>query len=129
MDWRSLYRELRTLNWVILLILSLAAFLFWGRPQGAGVFAGGLIIIANFSLLQRTISRAFSPDGEMKRVKAAIVVKYYLRLLALGIILYLTISKGQVDPVGLAVGLSTISLSIAIVGIQKAIRIRNEGAI
>jgi hypothetical protein len=129
MDWKPLYRELRTLNWIILLILSLAAFTFWGRPEGAGVFAGGLIIIANFSLLQRTISRAFFPDGGMKRVRAAIIVKYYLRLLALGVILYLMISKGHVDPVGLAVGLSTLSLSIAIMGIQKAIRIRNEGAI
>lgn len=129
MEWRSLYRELRTLNWVILLTLTLAAFTFWGRPQGAGVFAGGLIVIANFSLLQRTISRVFAANGKVKRVKSAIVVLYYLRLLALGIILYLTISKGRVDPVGLAVGLSTISLSIVIVGVQKAIRIRNGGAI
>ncbi len=129
MDWSALYRELRILNWVILLILSSAAFTFWGSPQGVGVFAGGVVIIANFSLLQRTISRAFSPDGAMKRVRAAIIVKYYLRLLALGVILYLMISRGHLDPVGLAVGLSTISLSIAIVGIQRAIRIRKEGAI
>jgi len=129
MDWSALYRELRILNWVILLILTSAAVAFWGRPEGVGVFAGGVIIIANFSLLQHTISRAFLPDGGMKRVKAVIVVKYYLRLLALGVILYLLISRGHLDPVGLAVGLSTISLSIAVVGVQKAIRIRKEGAI
>jgi hypothetical protein len=129
MDWSALYRELRFLNWIILLILSSAAFTFWGRPEGVGVFAGGVMIIANFSLLQRTISRAFSPDGAMKGVKAAIIVKYYLRLLALGVILYLMISRGHLDPVGLAVGLSTISVSIAVVGIQRAIRIRKEGAI
>lgn len=129
MDWKTLYRELRILNGVILLILSSASFAFWGKAQGVGVFVGGLIITANFGLLQHTISRAFSLDGNMRRGKASIIMKYYFRLMGLGLILYLLVAKGGVDPVGMAVGLSTISLSIVIVGIQKAIRIKNEGAI
>jgi hypothetical protein len=129
MDWKTLYGELRTLNWVILLILSSASFAFWGRPQGIGVFVGGLIIIANFGLLQHTICRAFSLDGNMKKGKASIVTKYYFRLLGLILILYFLVGQGRVDPVGMAVGVSTLSLSIVIIGIQKAIRIKNEGAI
>ncbi len=129
MDWKTLYRQLRILNWIILLILSSASLAFWGRSQGVGVFVGGLMIIANFGLLQHTISRAFSPDGNMKRGKASIIVKYYFRLLGLGLILYFLVAQGRVDPVGIAVGVSILSLSIVIVGIQKAIRIKNEGAI
>jgi hypothetical protein len=129
MEWKTLYRELRSLNWVILLILSSASLAFWGRPQALGVFVGGVIIIANFGLLQHTISRAFLNDGTMRRGKASIITKYYFRLLGLGLVLYFLVAKGRVDPVGMAVGLSTISLSIVIVGIQKAIRIKNEGAI
>jgi hypothetical protein len=129
MDWKTLYRELRVLNWVILLILSSASFAFWGRSQGVGVFVGGLIIIANFGILQHTISRAFALGGNMKKGKASIITKYYFRLLGLGVVLYLLVAQGRVDPVGMAVGLSTISLSIVIVGIQKAIRIKNEGAL
>jgi len=129
MDWKTLYRELRILNWLILLILSSGSFALWGSAQGIGVLVGGLIIIANFSLLQHTISRAFSLDGEMRKGKASIIAKYYFRLLGLGIILYFLVGQGRIDPVGLAVGLSTIYLSVVIIGIQKAIRMKSEGAI
>jgi len=130
MDWKTLYRELRTLNWLILLILSCGSFALWGRAQGTGVLVGGLIIIANFSLLQHTVSRAFPLlKGETKRGKTSIILKYYFRLLGLGIILYFLVGRGHIDPVGLAVGLSTIYFSVVVIGIQKAIRMKNEGAI
>jgi hypothetical protein len=129
MDWKTLYRELRTLNWLILLILSSGSFALWGQAQATGVLVGGLIIIANFSLLQHTICRVFLPKGEMKREKVSIIAKYYFRLLGLGIILYFLVGHGRIHPVGLAVGLSTIYLSVVIVGIQKAIRMKSEGAI
>ncbi len=129
MDWKTLYRELRIMNWIILLILSAGSLAFWGRSQAIGVFLGGVIIILNFGLLQHTISRAFSPNGGMVVGKATIIAKYYLRLMGLGVILYFLVARGHVDPVAMAVGLSTISLSILIAGIHKAIRIKNEGAI
>lgn len=129
MDWKTLYRELRILNWVILLVLSSLSFAFWGRAQSIGVLVGGLVIIANFGFLQHTISRAFFMDGTMSKGKASIITKYYFRLLGLGLVLYLLVGRGHVDPVGMAVGLSTIPLSIVIVGIQKAIRLKNEEAI
>jgi hypothetical protein len=129
MDWKTLYRELKVLNWIILGILSVASCVFMRGSVTLGVLLGGLIIIANFGLLQHTVTRAFSLDGNMKKGKASIITKYYLRLLGLGAILYLVITKGVVNPVGLAVGLSTIVFSIVIVGIHRAVRTTNEGAI
>ncbi len=129
MDWKTLYRELKILNWIILGVLTAASGVFLGKSLTLGVVLGGLIIMANFGLLQHTVARAFSLDGTMKRGKASIITKYYFRLLGLGTVLYLLITKGLVHPVGLAMGLSTIVFSIVIVGIQKAIRTMHEGAI
>jgi len=85
-----------------------------------GVILGGFIIIANFKVFQHTICCAFSPQGIMRKKKISIIAKYYLRLLALGIIIYILITRGWVDPVGLAVGLSTVVISIVSFGISSA---------
>ena len=126
MDWKRLYRELRTLNWFILLVLSLGGYVFLSNSLTIGIILGGLIIMVNFSVLQHTISGAFGRDGSMHKGKAAIITKCYLRLLALGVILYVLIARGLVDPVGLAIGLSTTVFGIVTIGIQKAIRMNEE---
>jgi hypothetical protein len=125
-DWRRLYRELRPLNWFILLVLSLGGYLFLSQEQTLGIILGGFIIMANFGLLQHTVSGAFTLDGTMRKGKASILTKYYLRLLGLGIVLYLLIARGWIDPVGLAIGLSTTVFGIVTMGIQKAIRMNEE---
>jgi hypothetical protein len=57
------------------------------------------------------------------------VGKYYLRLLALGVILYLLITRGWIDPVGLVVGLSTVMVSIIALAIHMVLRTRTKEAI
>ncbi len=90
------------------------------RSLTIGVILGGLIIIVNFKVFQHTIRSAFSPEGVMKMRKMSIIAKYYFRLLALGVIIYFLISNGWVDPVGLAIGLSTVVISIVSFGINRA---------
>ena len=128
MDWRILYHEIKMLNWLILLVLSGVSYFLMSAAWTLGVILGGFVIIANFSMLQHTIRQAFSTDGQMIRGKAAIIAKYYLRLLGLGIMIYLLITRGWVDPVGLAVGLSTVVLSIVIMGIHMALKTRTREA-
>ena len=128
MDWRILYHEIKVLNWLILLVLSVVSYFVMSPAWTLGVILGGFVIIANFSMLQHTIRQAFSSEGNMIRGKAAIIAKYYLRLVGLGIMIYLLITRGWVDPVGLAVGLSTVVLSIVIMGIHMALKTRTREA-
>lgn len=129
MDWKRVYRELKMINWLILLILSSGSY-FLMRPRfTTGVILGGIIVIANFNLLQYTIYGAFSPGGALARAKAGIVAKFYLRLLALGLIIYLLIVHGGIDPVGLGVGLSTVVFSIIVLGIHMALKTKTGEAI
>ncbi len=120
MEWEALSRRLRTGNWITLGILGCASLLFMDAAFTRGVILGGLLIIANFNVLQHTIRRSFSPDGRMKSNKLAIVAKYYFRLAVLGIIILIAIASGRVSPVGLTVGLSIVVISIVQTGIRSA---------
>ena len=129
MEWQRFHNILRMLNWVVLLCFSLASYFSMSPYWTAGVILGGLIAIANFNVLQHTVRRAFSTEGIHQGARFSIVGKCYLRLLALGVILYVLITRGWIDPVGLAVGLSTVVLSIVGLGIGLALRIRTKEAI
>jgi hypothetical protein len=121
MDWKLTYRALKKRNWFILLLLSGASYFIADRAVTLGVILGGLTIIANFSVLQHTVRRAFSPDGVMEAGKWSILLKTYARLFVLGIIIFVLVTQGLADPIGLGIGLSTVVFSIVSYGIQKAV--------
>jgi hypothetical protein len=121
MDWKLTYRVLKKRNWIILLLLSGTSYFLANRAVTLGVILGGLTIIANFGVLQHTVRRAFSPDGVMEATKWSILVKTYARLFVLGIIIFVLITRGLVDPIGLGIGLSTVVFSIISYGIQRAV--------
>ena len=122
MEWKSAYRDLKTLSWVVLLILASSSAVLLSASHTLGVILGGLVIIANFNVLQHTIRGAFSDEGRMVKRRASIIVKYYLRLLGLGIIIFFLVSKEWIHPVGLAIGLSTVVISIFSYGIKRALK-------
>ena len=122
MDWEKIYKDLRLRNWIVLLVFSSISFFLMDNSLTLGIILGGLIIILNFRLFQNTIRRAFLPEGMMKGMKVIIILKYYFRLLALGIIIYIFVVKGGIDPIGLAIGLSTVVISITSLGITRALR-------
>ena len=122
MDWEKIYKDLRRRNWIILLLFSSISFFLLDNSLTLGIILGGLIIILNFRLFQNTIRRAFSSEGIMNGAKIIIILKYYIRLLALAIIVYLFIAKGGIDPVGLAIGLSTVVVSIISLGITRVLK-------
>jgi hypothetical protein len=123
MEWKIIYEEIRIKNWIVLLILSSAGYFFLSPGQTLGTIIGGLLIIANFNLFQDAICKAFSPDGLFKAGKGSIIIRYYIRLLVLGAIIAILIGKGWADPIGLAIGLSTVVISIFALGIKMAMKI------
>jgi hypothetical protein len=118
MDWENIFKNLKTLNWLILLLLGSVSFFVMDEAFTTGIILGGFIIIANFRLLQHTIRQGFSPDGDLRLKKAAIIAKYYVRLLAMAVIIYLLLPRHWVDPIGLVIGLSIVVISIVSLGIH-----------
>jgi len=122
MDWEKTYGDLKKLNWLTLLVMSSVSYFLLSYAFTLGIISGGLIIIVNFKVLQHTIRRGFSSQGVMSASKFFIIVKYYFRLLALGAVICYLIKRGWVHPVGLAVGLSTVVISIVGFGIKTALK-------
>ena len=128
MDWEKVYQDLRRRNWIILLVLSTISALLMSRTVTLGVILGGLIIIVNFNILQHTIRRAFPSEKVVEDKKSILIIKGYLRLLALGAAIYFILKFDMVDPIGLTVGLSTVVFSIVSLGISLAFKILNGEA-
>ena len=123
MEWQTIYEEIRIKNWIVLLILSSAGYFLLSPYQALGIIIGGLLIIANFNFFQSAVRKAFSPDGLLKAGKGSIMIRYCIRLLVLGAILMILIGKGWADPIGLAIGLSTVVISISAMGIRMAMKV------
>ena len=128
-DREKLLKQIKTTNWIILLILGSLSSVFMSATFTLGVILGGFIIIANFSVLQHTIRSAFSDQGVMRGKKISIIAKFYFRLAFMGLIIYILITTGWVNPLGLTVGLSIVIFSILNFGIRTAWKTSSREAI
>ena len=102
-------------NWFIFCVVSLLAFINTPRHFALGIFCGGLIVTLNFQALRFTIRRAFKNTSRVatqgQSILPGVIVKYYLRFILSGVMLFLLISKNIVDPLGLIAGLSVVVVS------------------
>jgi hypothetical protein len=128
-DREKLIGHIRTNNWIILLIVGSLSSVFMSTEFTLGVIIGGLMVIANFSVLQHTISCAFSDLGGFQGRKLGLIAKSYFRLAFMGLILYMVITNGWAHPLGLAIGLSVVMFSIIGFGIRSALKTSSREAI
>jgi hypothetical protein len=97
-------------NWILFSLLTISGFLFFPRPFALGIFFGGLIVTVNFHLLARTLKKVLNPLHLSSHRVA--LVKYYIRFIISGLIIFVLIAKHIVDPLGLFIGLSLVVASI-----------------
>jgi len=77
-----------------------------------GILAGGLISILNFYGLCQGLRTAFAQMGSGSTGKAAMVLKYLLRLGITGFVLYLALAKTKANIFGLVIGLAVVVIGI-----------------
>jgi lipid-A-disaccharide synthase-like uncharacterized protein len=109
--------KIRLMNGVVFALLLLVSLIWMSPLFTLGVALGGLIVLLNFHLLNRILKKAFTPDRLAS--PKSVIIKYYLRLLGTGLILYFLISKKLVDPLGLVVGLSVVVINLTLVGCNE----------
>lgn len=105
-------------NWLILAALLLGSLL-WRSPQVTlGVLAGGLVAIASYYWLHRSLRRLLlaAEPGGTRRFQFG----YLGRLAALAGILALLLKSGA-HPLGLTAGLSVVLVNIFWTTIKRAI--------
>lgn len=102
--------EMARRNWVILGILVLLSLLWRSLPVSLGVLGGGLISIAGFHWMHRSLRQALSgaEPGAARRFQ----MTYFIRLGALAAAIAVLIVPAKVHPAALAAGLSVVVLNI-----------------
>ncbi len=113
-------------NWILFAIVSIAGSLAAPPDFALGIIAGGLIATVNFHLLYRTLRRALTPPNLASH--NVVLVKYYIRFVISGIILFLLISGGYVEPLGLFIGLSIVVASIMLATIRELTKLLSKEA-
>ncbi|RUM39643.1 MAG: hypothetical protein DSY57_00945 [Desulfobulbus sp.] len=115
---------LRTIQWVSLLLTVIfigAGFLVWGRLFAQSVLVGSLLVNGSFWMLKRDAEQILgrvatsNPDAvravqRLERVR--FVFKFYAKLVILGLLLYAVSTRVQLNMIGVALGLSTVMLSV-----------------
>lgn len=109
---------LRRIEWVgggVWLLLTFAAWAGFSGSAALSVFLGGGIVIASFEVLKWQLKRALMREGSVP-TKGGLFFAYYLRYLGTLLFIFLVISFGWVEPIAFLVGLSTVVISIFMVG-------------
>lgn len=99
-------------NWAILLSASMMGLVLSSPAVARGIILGGLIVTINFHLLYRTLKKSLTPPHLSSH--NVVIVKYYIRFVVSGFIIFILISNHYVNPLGLFVGLSVVVVSITL---------------
>ncbi|MDT8442202.1 MAG: ATP synthase subunit I [Desulfuromonadales bacterium] len=107
-------------NWSILALLLLASLPFARPALTVGILAGGLVAVAGFAWMQRSLRRLLAEPGAGGRFRFQF--GYLIRLVALAVCLGLLIAVVRVDPLGLIIGLSVVVINLLILTIERVLR-------
>ncbi|NJC89044.1 MAG: ATP synthase subunit I [Desulfuromonas sp.] len=120
MELEQLPSSLSRRNWVILGILLAVSLPFANWPVSAGILAGGLVAIAGFAWLHRSLRRLLADPAHGTRARYQF--GYLVRLLVLAGVLALLIAVVKIHPVGLAIGLSVVVINLLWLTFQRALK-------
>jgi hypothetical protein len=62
----ALLKRLEQFNWVFLALLASGSFVFFSQKFALGVLAGGILAVANYYLMKRSLLRALDPERKGK---------------------------------------------------------------
>lgn len=117
-DDERLLEAIARRNWLILAGMLLCSLLWRSVQMTLGVFAGGVVAIAGYYWLHRSLRRLLSTaePGGTRRFQFG----YIGRLVVLAGLLVLLLKSG-VHPLGLAAGLSVVLVNILWTTIKRVI--------
>ncbi len=117
---QRLLRFIRRANWVVFILFLLVSPYVPLTGFTLGVVCGGLLVTLNFHLAYRSLSRAF--HGGRPPAFSVVMAKHYLRFLLTAVIIFLLISNGIGNPLGLLLGLSVVVVSMLAASVVEARR-------
>lgn len=105
-------RKVEAGNWITLGVILALSLLFLSGRFALGVLVGGLVSIVNFYWLSRDLKNTLRKHAG--RAKPFMVLKFYVRLIITGVVLFVVITRTPVDIFGLVLGLSVVVINVVI---------------
>jgi hypothetical protein len=124
-------RTMKTTCWIVLAALTGLGWLGFGWEFAFGILVGGLLAVLNFHfmayILNSTLNRHWASQDEWQTAGRQAVpfmaLKYVLRFTILAAIIFFLVTTGKVNIFGLLVGLSTVVLTLIVLGILESRKI------
>jgi hypothetical protein len=124
-------RTIKTSCWIVLAVLTIFGWVWFGRELATGILVGGLLAVLNFHIMAHvlgsTLNRQWSDKEEWQtaghQAVSFMTLKYILRFTILAVIIFFLVKDGWVNIFGLVVGLSTVVLTLIVLGILESRKI------
>jgi hypothetical protein len=123
-------QKMQVLSWIYLLVLTLGSWIIVSWSFAWAVLAGGVVSILSFLVAHKDVigfidSLAPAQDGEqdkqaLKKSKLGFIIKFWFRMLIIGIVLLLLIKLGKINVFGLILGLSTVVFTVTFTALSVA---------
>ena len=130
-------QKMQVVSWIYLLVLALAAWLLYSWSFAWAVLAGGVISIISFISSHRDVMgfvESLAPETgggtddvsenkeKVKRSKTGFLIRFWLRIIVIGVLLLLLIKSAEANVFGLIIGLSTMVFTITFTAVSVARR-------
>ena len=123
-------QKMQVLSWIYLLVLTLGSWIIVSWSFAWAVLAGGVVSILSFLVAHKDVigfieSLTPAQDGEqdkkaLKKSKLGFIIKFWVRMLIIGIVLLLLIKFSKVNVFGLILGLSTVVFTVTFTALSVA---------
>jgi hypothetical protein len=123
----ALLRMIQLFNLIVVAVFTLGSWYIIDWTLARSVLIGGAMASGSFFLLKRDIEQLIErvasggeqTKGIKKLEKARFFLKFYARLIVLGLLLFVLTTKISINMIGLVLGLSTVMLSVVIVVLAR----------
>lgn len=111
-----------------LAVFTASGWLLYDWHIAQSIIAGGILANGSFYLLKRDLEQVIarvsvagsSFRGVKNMEKIRFFIKFYARLIILGLLLFVLAAKVEINMIGLVIGLSTVMLSVVVVALGKS---------
>lgn len=121
MSWPLIFRSICVRTSLILVIMGGLTSFFLEPRFITGILIGGILSLGNLYVMQDNIVRIFTKSKGLGKAKFSVIGKFYLRLVLLGLLIYMLLKLG-IQPVALAMGFGSLVvgiISLAVISIKE----------
>jgi len=123
-------QKMQVISWTLLAVMTLCSVVLVSPRFAWSVFAGGVVSICSFWVSNKDVLRLIDSvtslssledrKAQAQQGQKGYLLKFWIRIVLIGIVLFLLINSKAVNIFGLILGLSTVVLAIIFIALNMA---------